>query len=108
MFYQGETIPISISCDDKIKLSEYDFVMLVYPQYDNSKILEIRKHDFIKETLGGEERYRYELSHEKTSELPAGDYVIEIMIPEKRGFRSVYQKLQAFTLKFSNAKKIEL
>lgn len=108
MFYQGETIPINISCDDKIHLSNYDFVMIVYPQYDHDKVYEFRKKDFVVETHDGVLCYRCEISHNITSELPVGDYVIEIMIPEKSGFRSVYQKLHAFTLKFSNAKKIEI
>lgn len=108
MFYQGETIPINISCDDGIKLSNYDFVMIVYPQYDQDKLYEFRKKDFVTEIHDGVLHYRCEISHSITSELPVGDYVIEIMIPEKNGFRSVYQKLHAFTIKFSNAKKIEL
>lgn len=107
MFYQGETIPINISCND-IDLSNYDFVLIVYPHYDHNKVWEFRKNDFAESTVEGVLQYRLELSHQITTVMPTGDYIIEIMILEGGGYRSIYQKTHAFSIKFSNAKNIEL
>lgn len=107
-FYQGETIPIYISGDAEIDLSYYDFVMLVYPNYNQENVLEYRKSDFEKSNVDGITTFKTEISYEITKELPVGDYVIEIMVSEYNGYRSVYQKSSAFTLKFSNAKNIVL
>lgn len=104
VFYQGETIPVVISGDDTVDLREREFMMLVYPQYENNKVVEYKKQDFVEEVDDGNLRYRCLISHEKSKEMPVGDYVIEVMIAEGNGYRSVYQRLRAFTLRFSNFK----
>ena len=105
VFYQGETIPINISGDGKTDLRNHDFVMLVYPQYDSRNVLEFHKSDFVEEMRDGTSVLGCRISHDVTGALPAGDYAVEIVISENDGYRCVYQKTHAFTLKFSNAKK---
>lgn len=105
VFYQGETIPINICGSD---IDNNDFVLLVYPHYRQSEVLEFRKSDFKEETHDGNKLYRCVISHLTTGLLSVGEYAIEVMVRESSGYRSVYQKFHAFTIKFSNAKKIEL
>ena len=64
--------------------------------------------DLTEEYVDGETKFRCVIPHQTTGEMTQGDYTIEIVIPENDGYRSVYQKTHAFTLKFSNAKNIEL
>lgn len=104
VFYQGETIPINISGDEKTDLKNHDFVMLVYPHYDIDNVLRYHKSDFREEETESKTVFRCEIPYGITSELPVGDYVIEILVSEYDGYRSVCQNLGAFTLKFSNAK----
>lgn len=108
VFYQGETIPVVISGDEKTDLRMYNFVMLVYLHYDSKDFQLYYKHDFTEEYVDGETKFRCVIPHQTTGEMTQGDYTIEIVIPENDGYRSVYQKTHAFTLKFSNAKNIEL
>ncbi len=107
-FYQGEDIPVNIIGNMELKNS--NFIMLVYHHCNPNNILKFYKTDFEEkhDAEDGTVGYRCNITNNKTRELYTGSYVIEIMVQEEDGYRSVYQNLNAFTIKFSNAKNIEL
>lgn len=104
IFYQGENIPLSISSAEGF--SGCDFIVMVYHIYDRNKMIIRRKSDFVEEEIDGKRMLSAVLPHEETLSLPAGEYAVEIMIEEDDGYRSIYQDLHAFKLKFSNIKNI--
>ena len=106
VFYQGETIPLAIGADDIVELSGHDFMVQVYPHYDSGRIWSIPKASFRLEEADGVKSYRHDIGWAETSEWPTGDYVIEVTVFDGRSVRRVYQITDAFTLKFSNSKKI--
>ena len=69
VFYQGETIPVVISGDEKTDLRMYNFVMLVYLHYDSKDFQLYYKHDFTEEYVDGETKFRCVIPHQTTGEM---------------------------------------
>lgn len=107
MLYQGEDIAITVTFDDEVLKQASSFILLVYPSFNVNKA-PVRQEVGVDNIKDG--TYTFTIPYATTKSLPTGAYTIEVLmkvVQEDSETRSIFQKTDAFMLKYAKAKEVE-
>lgn len=107
MLYQGEDIAITVTFDDGVLNQASSFILLVYPSFNVNT--EPVKQEVTKAKIEGN-THPFTIPYGTTKSMPTGAYTIEVLMKVGQGddeTRSIFQKTDAFILKYAKAKDVE-
>lgn len=101
VYYQGETISITVSNGDGIDLSNLDFDILVYHHIFRKDVVRLKKSDA--QVIASS--YVFTINYSQTNNFKIGNYDIEILLKKDNDtYRSIFKGENVFYIDFSNSK----